>query len=285
MTSDSTKKDLAELAKSAVVFPAESALIELTGADRRDWLQGQVTQDLRLLQTWGALQSCLCTPTGHLLADLFLWDLEDRILIGVDPACAAAVLKRVEDMVIMEDVVAKRLDLPLVSIQGPHAGDYLEGAHLALSRDRSGFGGFDVWGLPESNPPRQISQEASEIARIEAGIPRFGVDMGDRTLPPEMGPAFEKSRISYTKGCYTGQEVLMRIHSRGHTNKTWVGLTLGSPVQAGETVGESGVVTSACVSPEFGPIALALLRNETAAEGSVVQVGKVNGTVKALPFR
>ena len=108
--------------------------------------------------------------------------------------------------------------------------------------------------------------------------------MGSRTLPPEMGPAFEAAHVSYTKGCYTGQEVLMRIHSRGHTNKTWVGFVLDKAVTAGARIGELGEVTSACISPRLGPIALGTVRNEQSTPGTSVQVGEATGIVTVLPF-
>lgn len=278
-------EELALLAQGAVEFPADSVLLELTGSDRRSWLQGQVTQDLRGLAPWGMTRACLCSPTGQLQADLAIWDAEDRLLISTDPECAHAVLQRARDLVIMEDVSCRALALSLVSVQGPSAGEHLDGASLALSNDRSGYGGYDLWGsgLTTLNLST-ISKDAAEIARIEAGIPRYGTDMGPRTLPPELGKKFESERISYSKGCYTGQEVLMRIHSRGHTNKTLVGLILDGPVEKGSTVEGGGEVTSACLSPRLGPIALATLRNELATKGTKVKVGARNGIVADLPF-
>jgi folate-binding protein YgfZ len=128
-----------------------------------------------------------------------------------------------------------------------------------------------------------------ETARIEAGIPKRGVDFTEKTLPPELGPAFEARHVSYNKGCYMGQEVLMRMHSRGHTNKTWVGILLDSPVEVDAVVwhesrADAGVVTSAAVSPRLGPIAAAMLRNEAAQEGAEVRVGEVRGVVKNFPL-
>ena len=130
---------------------------------------------------------------------------------------------------------------------------------------------------------------AIDIAqRLALGIPKRAIDYTDRTLPPELGRAFEEKHISYNKGCYTGQEVLMRIHSRGHTNKTWVGLLMDAPVEVGARVThdakEVGVITSALVSPRLGPIAAAMLKNEAAQEGTTVSVGGINGGVKNFPL-
>jgi folate-binding protein YgfZ len=101
--------------------------------------------------------------------------------------------------------------------------------------------------------------------------------MDEKTLPPEMGPAFEARNISYSKGCYTGQEVLMRIHSRGHTNKTWMALVSDEPIPIGASLAhgkrdDAGVVTSSGESPQFGYIAGAMLRNEAAFDGERVRV-------------
>jgi folate-binding protein YgfZ len=130
--------------------------------------------------------------------------------------------------------------------------------------------------------------------RIERGSPRWGVDIREKTLPPEMGASFVERTVSYQKGCYTGQEVLMRIKSRGHTNRTWTGLVCESPVDADSQVGSSvresaGFVTSSAVSPDFGPIAAAMLHNEAAVEGTevvVVSAGKeVKAVVRPFPLR
>jgi folate-binding protein YgfZ len=133
-----------------------------------------------------------------------------------------------------------------------------------------------------------LSPEGYELATLEAGIPRFGIDTNDKTLPPELGPHFESNHVSYTKGCYTGQEVLMRMHSRGHTNKTWVGLKASAPISPGTRVSyegkDVGTVHRAALSPAFGHIASATLRNEATAEGTKVQAGDTAAEVVTMPF-
>ncbi|MEA2551922.1 MAG: hypothetical protein QOJ65_98 [Fimbriimonadaceae bacterium] len=274
------------------------ALIELTGEDRLEWLQGQATNDLRGLEPGVRRSFCLCEATGQIVAVCDLWMHENRFLIVTDVDAAPAVMRRVETMVILEDVAARDLTpgYRLVSIQGAAALDAITAdlpeAAFSLRSDRLSWPGYDVWvpkgtlwdlGLPV------IDEASCEVARIEAGVPKRGVDYTSKTLPPELGPAFEARYVSYSKGCYMGQEVLMRIHSRGHTNKTWVGLALDAPVQAGEAVSSSeredaGVITSAAVSPRLGPIAAAMLRNEAAAEGAEIKVGAAKGRVTPMPF-
>jgi len=289
---------LEALRGGAVRFPADDVLLKVRGQDARSWLQGQVTQDIRRLGHEG-LRFCLCEPTGQILADAAVWPASDGLWITAHRDGAEAILNRVARLVIMEDVSAEPVDLALTSIQGPRSGDVDWGPSLAFPIDRSGYGGFDIWREPraDASPPFSklllLDSATAEVARIEAGVPRFGIDMGPRTLPPEMGPAFEASRVSYQKGCYTGQEVLARIQGRGHTNRTWVGLRLEAPVKAEDRVmfqgKDVGWVTSACESPRFGSIAAAMLRNEATSEGSVVTVESSGATVTsrvvALPFQ
>jgi folate-binding protein YgfZ len=130
-----------------------------------------------------------------------------------------------------------------------------------------------------------VSEEAAEILRIEAGDPRFGADMGTKTMPAEAGIVEET--VSFTKGCYIGQETVARLHYRGRPNRHLRGLRLDGAVAPGDEVrlGERvvGSVGSACLSPAHGRIALAILRRE-AEPGAQVTVGSAGGQVVALPF-
>ena len=222
------------------------ALIEFSGTDVLEWLQGQATNDLRSIAEGHPISFCLCQPTGQLLTLCELHLLGDRKLLLADNG--SAVLERAQSMVVMEDVEAKDLNLTV------------------------------------------SNASIDDASRLEMGIPLRARDYTDKTLPPELGPAFEAKHVSYNKGCYTGQEVLMRIHSRGHTNKTWVGLILEAPVEVGASVlhagkESAGVITSATISSEFGPIAAAMLRNEVAQEGAEVTVQGVRGVVRQMPIR
>ncbi|MBI1757102.1 MAG: hypothetical protein HY248_03810 [Fimbriimonas ginsengisoli] len=297
----------------AWLTPHDAALIELTGDDRLDWLQGQATNDLRGLEPGESKAFCLCEPTGQLLAICRVWVLRDRLLIETEAACAPAVLRRAEDMVVTEDVAARDLTpyLRVVSLIGPkstaiiqqlagvHPGDAIEVAlkdvpMIRLLSPRAGGEGWDVWWPADAPNPLAtrlahvpaISHEAFEAARLEAGIPRFGLDWDSKVLPPELGPAFEAEHVSYNKGCYTGQEVLMRMHSRGHTNRTWRGLIADGPIKPGDPVRHpareaAGRITSVARSPRLGWIAGAMLRNEAAGVGDTVEVISGEMSVKA----
>ena len=133
----------------------------------------------------------------------------------------------------------------------------------------------------------EVGDEAAEIVRIEAGIPRFGAEMSTETMPAEAG--IVEAAVSFTKGCYIGQEPVARLHYKGRPNRHLRGLRLSAPVERrrrlrlGEK--EVGRIGSACVSPALGPIALAIVRRE-AEPGAELAVGEdgVTARVVDLPF-
>jgi folate-binding protein YgfZ len=133
----------------------------------------------------------------------------------------------------------------------------------------------------------EVSAAAAEILRIEAGVPRFGVEMGTETMPAEAG--IVEDAVSFTKGCYIGQETVARLHYKGRPNRHLRGLRLsapaapGTPLRLGEK--EVGKLGGSAVSPAFGPIGLAILRRE-AEPGAELALGEdgVTARVVDLPF-
>ncbi|HLK14894.1 MAG TPA: glycine cleavage T C-terminal barrel domain-containing protein [Fimbriimonadaceae bacterium] len=300
---------------SAIVELPPLAIIELAGEDRKGWLQGQATNDVRQLDLGASTRFCFCEPTGQILAICEIWSLKDRFIVTCPRARAEAVLQRVETMVVMEDVVARDLtgEFALISVQGPQATralaehlilplldaaetEFEKSSVLTLRSDRTGSGGWDLLIPAEARkaqtairkPFETVSLEAYMVARLEAGVPLLDKDYTAKTMPPELGMAFEASHVDYRKGCYTGQEVLMRIHSRGHTNRTWMGLRAEEPLTEGAAVthmgAEVGHVTSAGFSPDFGYIGAAILRNQAAAERETVDAGGVTAEVRRMPL-
>jgi len=300
------------------LLPPGRGVVELRGGDRKGWLQGQVTNDLRHFQPASFLQFCMCSPTGQLEAACSLWGLEDRFIIASDANGLEVLRHRVEKMVILEDVTVSNPESVMVNIQGPLATErlakYVELPSLnaadvdfngttvtVLRSNRTGSGGWVVL-IPKSAPEilKIIQDEfpvidslAYKIACLEFGTPTLGVDTNSKTLPPELGPMFESATINYKKGCYQGQEVLMRIHSRGHVNKIWMGLYTDELVQSGDPIfhpsrGEVGVITSAYESPDYGFIAAGYVRRETAYSGEEVVihsgVAKVGGELVDMPI-
>ena len=280
---------------SAAIPLREDALVELTGEDRLDWLQGQVTGDVSGLKPGARRAFCFVEPTGGLLAVIDAWALPDRILLSTARSRVPDLLGRIERMTILEDVSAKVADLQGVALLGSGAEQRAKvgGEHYRLPSDRFRHEGWEIWAssaeidaLAREIPP--VGTSASEAFRLQAGIPRWDVDMGPKTLPPELGPDFEARHVSYDKGCYTGQEVLMRLHSRGHTNRTWVGLLSPIPLKVGDEAlfgGKPvGRITSTADSPDWGPIAAAILRNEATQPGTRVAVGSEEAEVRPMPL-
>jgi folate-binding protein YgfZ len=132
-----------------------------------------------------------------------------------------------------------------------------------------------------------VSAEAAEILRIEAGEPRFGAEMGPETMPAEAG--IVEAAVSFTKGCYIGQEPVARLHYKGRPNRRLRGLRLSAPAEPGAELrlGDRAVgrLGSACVSPRHGPIGLAIVRRE-AEPGDELAVGEdgVTARLSELPF-
>lgn len=133
----------------------------------------------------------------------------------------------------------------------------------------------------------EVSELAAEIVRVEHGRPRYGVDLDENTIPQEAG--LNERAVSFTKGCYVGQETVARLHYRGKPNRHLRGLRLSGPVEPGAELhlGERSVgrLGSLVLSPTFGPIGLALVRRE-AELGATVAVGEhgVSAVVNELPF-
>jgi tRNA-modifying protein YgfZ len=133
-----------------------------------------------------------------------------------------------------------------------------------------------------------VGQDAAECLRIERGRPRYGFELDDTVIPQEAG--LNARAVSFTKGCYVGQETVARLYYRGKPNRQLRGLRCVDPVRPGEEIeldGRAvGRVSSSTVSPRLGPLALALVRREAPA-GSLVAIGSgaVSATVTELPFQ
>jgi folate-binding protein YgfZ len=191
-----------------------------------------------------------------------------------------------------EDVTESRA---LLSLVGPGARERLDAAppaeeHSFVTGEHGIYVatllGVDVICEPGTTlGVEPVSEEAAECVRIEAGRPRLGYDMDADTMPQEAG--INERAVSFTKGCYVGQETVARLHYRGKPNRHLRGLRLSGPAERGTDIvlGEKvvGRLGSTCVSPRLGPIALAIVRRE-AAPGDTVEVGGAPAEVVDLPF-
>ena len=285
----------AALKKSADVFDLSfRGRICLTGADRVRFLHGQVTNDVKRLRTGEGCYAALVTAKGKMQSDLNIHCLENELLLDFEPELTAAVSQRLEKYIVADDVqiVDVAADYGLLSVQGPQAADVVRrlemfpeipaspfhsarvengsgGESYLINQPRLGSAGFDLF-VPANSlriifeklvaaakaiGGRACGWQAFEIARIEAGIPRYGIDMDETNLPLECG--IEERAVSYRKGCYIGQEVINRIHTIGHVNRELRGLLLAEslaelPVKGARLFHagkEVGYITSAAKSP------------------------------------
>ena len=289
-----------------LVDRSERGKFRLTGSEVAEFLQGQVTNDVEALEPGGGCYAALLDHKGKVQADM-------RILRGSDwfwLDCEAIGRAAVDRMLRMyslgrdvrrEDVTEQYAILALVGPEArralgaaPPAGEhaFVEGEHgLYVSTDLGvdvicDAGAVDA--VREALGVEPASEEVAECLRVESGRPRHGLDMDGKTIPQEAG--LNERAISFTKGCYVGQETVARLHYKGKPNRFLRGLRLSAPAEHGDPImlGERqvGAVGSTCVSPSHGPIALALIRRE-ASVGDTVRVGAsgVEAEVMDLPFR
>jgi folate-binding protein YgfZ len=260
-------------------------LVVVEGPDATSFLQSLVSQDLDPVPVGGSAHALLLQPQGKLLADLYaVHTAEDTwwcICEAGFGAELAAGLNRFRIRVkvdVREDAVAA---LALRGVEPPRAAGV-----VVFPVDWDGGAAFDAVGpddaidaLSSSLAVAVVDGAAYETARIEAGVPRQGLDTDERTIPQEA--ELDTTAVSFTKGCFVGQELVCRIDARGHVNRHLRRLrSESSALQAGASVTagdrEVGTVTSAA-----GVIALAMLRREVEPE-SVVDVAGVEAAVEAI---
>ena len=298
----------------------------LTSNDRVRFLHGQVTNDVKKLRVGQGCYSALTNAKGKIQSDLNIFALQDELLLDFEPGFTPLVTERLEKFIVADDVqiVDVTPHYGQLSVQGPKAEGAVRGLSLfsefpatplsfnklsdatlgelyLMNHARLGSSGFDLF-VPISaleivankliGAAKQIGGvacgwSALEIARVEAGVPRFGVDMDESNIASECG--IEAHAISYNKGCYIGQEVLNRIHSVGHVNRELRKLRLnadektlparGDKLFLGEK--EVGHITSAVVSPKQNcVIALGYVRREANAIGTELRLR--NGTGESV---
>lgn len=250
----------------------ESGLL-FRGADVLEWLQGQVTQDLRGLEMGEVRLAALASPTGQLEDVLAVARvLRGVVVTGQD---LRRLRERVDRFVITEDVEVEPLEGQVWTVQGARATTLQDhdavdlGDQIWIRRRRSLAGGWDVIGVEEVRPI--MPQEEFEAESIVSGVPLLGVDTTEKTLVSELGEEFLSSHVSFSKGCYVGQEVIHRIHARGHVNRLWMGVRVEEPVQAPAAVTlegkEVGTLLRSAVHPLLGPVGRVMVRREAVGAG------------------
>jgi folate-binding protein YgfZ len=307
----------------------------LTGGDRARFLHGQVTNDVKRLQVGGGCYAALITAKGRMQSDLNIYCLKEELLLDFEPGLTETVSQRLEKYIIADDVQVLNIarQYGLLSVQGPKAEALIHAtklfqdvpakpfawtAHVSpelgeiylVNQPRLSTAGFDLFipspGLASAAETllraaaefggRPCGWDAFEIARIEAGLPRFGADMDETNIPLEAG--VEDRAVSFDKGCYIGQEVLSRIRTYGHVTKHLRGLLLGDGMarlpesrdKLFHSGKEAGYVTSAVSSPAFGAnIALGYVRRDIDQPGTELtwrgQNAEGSATIVGVPFK
>lgn len=243
------------------------AFLRATGPDARDFLHRMATQDLARLAHGQAAYSAFLTPRGHLLGEGQVLVREADVVLALQPAALAGTRAHLEKLVIMDDVVFEDLSGAWVAVPvfGPAALDRVAargGDAPRVTNHRRGAPCVELW-LPAEGAGAlragllaegavELTEDDLEALRVLGGVPRFGVDMDDSRLPMEAG--LTREAISFSKGCYVGQETVMRATARGHLQRGLVQLALppGTPRGAKLLSGgqEVGAVTSAVDAPE-----------------------------------
>jgi folate-binding protein YgfZ len=312
----------------AAIERSDRGRIVVSGADRAEYLQGLLTNDIVALKSGEGCYAAYLTPQGRMIADLFVYELGDVILLTVPREQHRSVLEKLDQFIFSEDVqlgdasdtfsttaivgpdaarVVSQLtaiepsDLAAMPEHGNRRGTFDDHPVIVVRVSDTGEPGYDmhVEAAHAAALGRALEKErvvflepdTADVLRVEAGVPRFGRDMDEETIPLEAG--IESRAISFSKGCYVGQEVIIRVLHRGHGRvaRKLVGLVFdGEAVPApgtraavnGRDIGE---VTSSAMSPMLKrPIALAYLHRDFLAPGTAVVVDGQTAAVSALPF-
>jgi folate-binding protein YgfZ len=296
-----------------LVDRSERGKLVVSGPDAVEFLQGQLTNDLEALVPGGGCYAALLDRKGHMQADMRVLRLaEAEVWLDTEPGAADAVVRHLSTYKVGRQVELAEpgSELAILSLVGPAAADLIgtgplapEHAHRELEVGSVGCRavatdlGIDLI-CPASQAPdvagalieagaAQVSEPAAEILRVESGRPRFGREMSAATIPQEAG--IDGRAVSFTKGCYIGQETVARLHYKGKPNRHLRGLRLEAPVTEDDPIAlddrEVGRIGTAVISPAHGPIALAVIRRE-AEPGAMVEVGAggVGARVVELPF-
>ena len=301
---------------------SERGRLALTGNGRKAFLNGQVTNDIEGLREGTGLYAAFLTHKGKMLGDLRVLDVVEppgpplhggALLLDTERVALQALFDLIRRFSLGHDAQLHKRTLETVqlSLIGPDARRISGGEALPDAEHANGgavLGGRQVLLVATDLGVDVIAdaadadvvtsalraagavdadEAAADVVRVERGRPRYGVDIDDSVIPQEAG--LNERAVSFTKGCYVGQETVARLHYKGKPNRHLRGLRLSAPAAAGMplTVGERevGRVGSAVVSPALGPIALALVRRE-APPGTVVAVGDdgLTAEIVELPF-
>lgn len=297
-------------------------LIAISGSEAVQFLNGLVTNDVAALSDGGTMEAAFPNAKGRLIAVVRIFREGEKFVFQTEDATYRKVLDNLARFTYAGDFHVEDLtdDFSVAAVRGADTDSALARVMTlngvvpdSATWSRGGFDGNEVVITPavrlkgfDVRVPRdrteslrmalagsdavEVSGELAEVLRVESGRPRYGPDMDEETVVPEIG---DEGLISYNKGCYIGQEVIARIHFRGKVAKELTGVIFEDPdavVRAGEELLTSegrnaGSVRSVVFSPKLGrPIALAYVRHSHLEHGTVLYAGGRECSVRALPF-
>jgi folate-binding protein YgfZ len=294
----------------ALLDRSERGKLALVGPAAKEFLNGQVTNDIEALQPGDGCYAAFLTNKGKMLGDLRVLDLGSELFVDTERGSLQGLFNLIRRGLIGWDAVLEKrtVERGLLSLIGPGSASIVgvEGMGPEHANRPVSFGGVDAVAIAtdagvdllcdsaDTEALRaallaagavEVDETAAEVVRVESGRPRYGIDMDDSVIPQEAG--LNERAVSFTKGCYVGQETVARLFYRGKPNRHLRGLRLSQPVSPGTELrlGERvvGAIGSSVVSPRLGPIALALVRRE-AEPGAELSAGDATARVVTLPF-
>ncbi len=303
-----------------VAVLSDRAKVTVSGKDRVRWLNGQITNNVRDLLRGHGVYAFRLTPQGHILGDLYAFNRGESFVLDIEKAQLAQTLEHFRRYIIMDKVELKDVsgDLAALRVAGPKAAEVLRHAGIdapelrgldfmettwrefslvLIGGDNPAVTSYEIWAAPKDidvtlevlakTGARPVGRSALELLRIASGLPDYNRDIHERDLPQETN---QDRALSFTKGCYIGQEIVERIRSRGAVHRNFAGFSVsgslppaGTKIQAeGKEVGE---VTSGAILPNRDhdlPVALGYLRREAASKE--LSAGEAKLQVASLPF-
>jgi folate-binding protein YgfZ len=278
MNLDVYHRILAGESLTAILSPR--ALWRLTGPDAARYLNGQVTNDVTQLADGHACYAAVCTAKGRMEGDVTIALHASQFYLDADLSLRESLGARLEKFLIADDAAFEdAAELWSLSHVFGATPPLVPKIGFVIPHARFGVPGHDVWiAAPGAVVVGQeVPADVVETLRLENGIPRWGAELTTNTLPPEAGPRM-LAAISYTKGCYVGQETIARLKSVGHVNRSLVFLRSdsaafpapGTKLKLGDH--ETGLVTSSGYSPRLEKgIALGYAQRQALAEGTTLQ--------------
>jgi folate-binding protein YgfZ len=296
--------------------------IHVSGKDRTRWLNGMVTNNIRDLAPNQGVYSFLLNAQGRILGDMYVYNGGDHLMIDTERSQAPTIIATLQRYIIMDQVELKDISdsLTALAVQGRRAAEAMQAAGFQVTDVKpmtiaaTPWNNFEVavtrmaseehltyeiwagaqaigqvWDALLAAGATPVGTEALEMFRVAAGVPKFGQDIRERELPQETGQAHA---LSFTKGCYLGQEIVERIRSRGNVHRKLTGFMVDGPapppgtkLQAnGKEVGELTSVASVPTADGRRVLALGYIRREAGTPGAVVQAGEAQARVEPLPF-